>query len=140
VAEDFTVFISNPNMYDLRNCPREKRVVLSKILVEKAFQLLCEAFIWKTQLTEIPTPEQAAHWPKYSFELIKKYQVATASVCNRYDYDVLKMIVGYIHDVYCWKDGILQCQGITLDWSTFTGRPYCPADVGDYWTSLIVIN
>jgi len=105
--------------FDLREVPRQYRVSESKRLVQKALDLVTEAFKWYTKLDVVPTPVQSANRNAFMLELKKTYERANNMICSNKTFEDLRYMVGDFNDLYTALDGLNQLEGKTIDWTIY---------------------
>jgi hypothetical protein len=126
--------------FDLREVPRQYRISESKRLVQKALDLLTEAFKWYTKLEAIPTPAQAANRNAFMLDLKKAYEKANNMLCSNKTFEELRYMVGDFNDLYTALDGLNQLEGKTIDWSIYGeagNAGYGPLQVGWDYAKLL---
>ena len=125
--------------YDLRPVAKEKRVALAKAFLEKNLALLDDAWIWYTNIQDVPTPEQAANKTTNMYYFKKEWEKANPEqACTNNIYSQMSMLLGYFNNVYSALAGVNSLVGVTVDYSTFGSGIYTPTSLGWEAANLVV--
>lgn len=130
-------FFDKVQRYDLRGISdRFQRVPMMKALVEKAFELVKDA--WAELNIPVPGPEICSAPAKHMFELKKQYQAANNQVCGDPVYDKMRNMLGEFNEIYELQYGLEQISDKTVDWSIFDWNS--PVGVGlirENWAKMV---